>query len=130
MPKPSGNQLPASNKIDITPADYQLDIPVSEIINENPPSDENVPMDIVFVGAGPAGLAGAIELAKLVKDDHEKGGNLGDIEIAVLEKAQNIGDHSISGAVVNPKPFKELFPDLNTDDFPFMAPFMTYETFR
>ena len=122
MPNLSVNKQHNSIETNIKPADYQPDISVGEIINDRPPSDESVPMDVVFVGAGPAGLAGAIELAKLVKEDNDKGGNLGDVEIAVLEKAQKIGDHSISGAVVNPKPFKELFPDLKTDDFPFIAP--------
>jgi len=122
MSKQSDNQLQNSIETDITPADFQTDLVVDDIIKDNPPSDESVPMDVVFVGAGPAGLAGAIELAKLVKEDKDKGGNLGNVEIAVLEKAQKIGDHSISGAVVNPMPFKELFPDLKTDDFPFMAP--------
>ena len=43
-------------------------------------------MDVVIVGAGPAGLACAIELARLVKQDQEKGGGMPDVGIAVLEK--------------------------------------------
>jgi flavin-dependent dehydrogenase len=53
-------------------------------------------MDVVFVGAGPAGLAGAIELANLVRRDNEGGGGLGDVEIAVLEKAAGLGEHTLS----------------------------------
>jgi electron-transferring-flavoprotein dehydrogenase len=79
-------------------------------------------MDVLFVGGGPAGLAGAIELARLVKQDAESGGSLGDIQIAVLEKAAALGEHNLSGAVVNPAPFRELFPDLLDKDFPFRAP--------
>jgi electron-transferring-flavoprotein dehydrogenase len=41
------------------------------------------------------------------------------VEIAVLEKAESLGEHNLSGAVVNPGPFRELFPDLSDDDFPF-----------
>jgi electron-transferring-flavoprotein dehydrogenase len=79
-------------------------------------------MDVVFVGGGPAGLAGAIELAKLVKADHEAGGAIGDIQIAVLEKAGALGEHSLSGAAVNPRAFRELFPELKDSDFPFRGP--------
>ena len=79
-------------------------------------------MDVVFVGGGPAGLAGAIELARLVKKDNEAGGSLGDIQIALLEKAPGLGEHCLSGAVVNPIAFRELFPELGDADFPFRAP--------
>jgi electron-transferring-flavoprotein dehydrogenase len=74
---------------------------------------------VVFVGAGPSGLAGAIELARLAKKDQDQGGTLGEINIAVLEKAGSLGEHSLSGAVVNPRAFRELFPELKDADFPF-----------
>ncbi|MCB0390066.1 MAG: 4Fe-4S dicluster domain-containing protein [Bdellovibrionales bacterium] len=102
------------------PLDYQAKLDLSKIIVKNPPRhDDQVPMDVLFVGAGPAGLAGAIELAKLVKEDNEKGGNIGDVEIGVLEKAESLGGHNLSGAVINPRALKELFPSLNEKDFPF-----------
>lgn len=89
---------------------------VHNFILENPTlSEETVPMDVLFVGAGPAGLAGAIKLAQLVKDDPD----LSDIEIGVLEKAESLGGHTLSGAVINPAPLKELFPDLKEEDLPF-----------
>jgi electron-transferring-flavoprotein dehydrogenase len=79
-------------------------------------------MDVIFVGAGPAGLAGAIELARLVREGQERGGSLGEIEIGVLEKAGQLGEHSLSGAVVNPSAFQELFPGVSLDEFPFRRP--------
>ncbi len=79
-------------------------------------------MDVLFVGGGPAGLSGAIELARLVRKDNEAGGGLGAIEIGVLEKAAALGDHCLSGAVVNPSGFRELFPELAPADLPLRRP--------
>lgn len=76
-------------------------------------------MDVLFVGAGPAGLAGAIELAQLVKRAQAAGDTIPDLNIGVLEKAGSLGEHNLSGAVVNPRAFRELFPDLSDSDFPF-----------
>jgi len=96
------------------PADFQLPLPVDSLVREEPLDAEAVPMDVVFVGGGPAGLAGAIELAKLVREDPD----LGEIEIGVLEKSEELGQHCLSGAVVNPVALRELFPDLSDDDLP------------
>jgi electron-transferring-flavoprotein dehydrogenase len=106
----------------ILPAQYQPDLPLDRLILRDAPDPEAVPMDVLFVGGGPAGLAGAIELARLVKRDTDAGGSLGDVQIGVLEKASALGEHSLSGAVVNPAAFRELFPETPISDLPFRAP--------
>lgn len=104
------------------PADYQPELLRERIVIEEPPGDEAVPMDVLFVGGGPAGLSGAIELARLVKKDADEGGKLGEIEIGVIEKAERLGDHCLSGAVVNPIAFRELFPGIEDKDLPLRTP--------
>jgi electron-transferring-flavoprotein dehydrogenase len=102
----------------IVPARYQPALPVERFIRDEAPDKEAVAMDVAFVGGGPAGLAGAIELARLVKRDKEARGGLGNVEIAVLEKAETLGAHCLSGAVVNPVAFRALFPEMKDADFP------------
>ncbi len=106
----------------LDPRRYQPDLPKDRFILAESPDDEAVPMDVIFVGGGPAGLAGAIELARLVRKDAEEGGPLGELEIGVLEKSAELGEHTLCGAVVNPGPFRELFPELSDEDFPFRTP--------
>jgi electron-transferring-flavoprotein dehydrogenase len=100
------------------PARYQPPLPLDRLILTDgaPGAGDRMELDVVIVGAGPAGLACAIELAQLAK----RGG--GDVNIGVLEKAAALGEHSLSGAVVNPRAFRELLPDLHDRDFPFRGP--------
>nr|MDQ3744347.1 NAD(P)/FAD-dependent oxidoreductase [Acidobacteriota bacterium] len=79
---------------------------------------ESIEMDVLFVGAGPACLSGALHLARLVREHNEavekgtrKGKPLGEIQIAVIEKGASVGAHVLSGAVMDPKALKELIPD-------------------
>ncbi len=105
----------------VLPSAHQASLPLERLILTEPPDSEAVPMDVLFVGGGPAGLAGAIALARLVKADHDAGGDLGDVQIGVLEKAGALGEHSLSGAVVNPVAMRALFPELKAADFPFRS---------
>jgi electron-transferring-flavoprotein dehydrogenase len=106
----------------ILPIRHQPELPLAQLILEQPPSTEAIEMDVLFVGAGPAGLAGAIELARLVKREQAAGGSLPDLNIGVLEKAGSLGEHNLSGAVVNPRALRELFPELTDKDFPIRQP--------
>ena len=62
---------------------------------------ETMPVDVVIVGAGPAGLAAAIRLKQLDES----------LEVAVLEKGSEVGAHILSGAVIAPVALDELLPD-------------------
>jgi len=80
------------------PVQYSLNLPGLE--------REELPADVLLVGAGPANLACAIHLARLLQ---QKG--ITDKSILVLEKAADVGEHTLSGAVMNPRGIAELFPD-------------------
>src|SRR5579864_8281774 len=86
-------------------------------------------VDVLFVGAGPASLGGAIRLAQLyaehnraVKAGTKPGPELSTENILVIEKARAIGDHGISGAVLDPISFTELFGDFLAAGCPVEGP--------
>jgi len=87
---------------------------------------ETLEFDVVFVGAGPANLSGALHLNRLIKNHNEMSGNaLGDIEIAVIEKGAAVGAHILSGAVMDPKALKELITDFIEQGAPLESPVLT-----
>src|SRR5262245_22422928 len=98
------------------PSRYQPPLPLDQLLIKrgSEGAGDSMELDVLFVGAGPAGLAGAIELARLAKADP----GVGEINIGVLEKAEALGEHSLSGAVVNPIALRELFPDLAEKGLP------------
>ena len=70
------------------------------------PERESLDVDVLIVGAGPAGLSCAIHLRRLLA---ERG--MEDKTVLVLEKAEEVGYHILSGAVMDPRGIAELFPD-------------------
>src|SRR5215218_4516794 len=72
---------------------------------------ETLDIDVLFVGAGPASLAGAYHLANLIREHNAASSAKIEVSIAVLEKGREIGSHALSGAVVDPRAFRELYPE-------------------
>ncbi len=67
---------------------------------------DTLEVDVLLVGAGPASLACAIHLRRLFA---QRGWD--DKTVLVLEKAEDVGYHTLSGAVMDPRGMAELFPD-------------------
>ena len=87
------------------------------------PERESMEVDVLFVGAGPATLSSALHLMNQVEAHNENCEKTGEdpIEppmILVIEKAAGIGDHQLSGGVMNPKAIEELMPDYKEQGFP------------
>jgi electron-transferring-flavoprotein dehydrogenase len=79
--------------------------------------DERIDVGVAIVGGGTAGLACANRLLQLLADDAELTERLGEVPVAVIEKAKTCGGHNLSGAVMRPGPLQELFPDLSREDW-------------
>src|SRR5690242_6168638 len=71
-----------------------------------------MPADIVIVGGGPAGMACALRLSQLIDGHNAKNpdSQLTKENIYVLEKAREIGQHCLSGALLDPRSMRELLP--------------------
>jgi len=79
---------------------------------------EQLEMDVLFVGAGPANLAAALHLKnqiaehdEFVKKGIKHGREIGEIEIGIVEKGAFVGAHILSGAVMDALALRELMPD-------------------
>ncbi len=79
--------------------------------------DELIEVGVAIVGGGTAGLACANRLLQLLGDDPETMERLGEVPVAVIEKAKTCGGHNLSGAVMRPGPLQELFPDLTREQW-------------
>jgi electron-transferring-flavoprotein dehydrogenase len=80
-------------------------------------SHDTLDVDILIVGAGPAGLSAALRIAQLQK---AAGGD--PLSVAVIEKGREAGAHLLSGAVLDPSSLAELIPDYAQKGAPLESP--------
>ena len=62
-------------------------------------------MDVLIVGGGATSLAAAIKLKQLLNENDRKE------SVVVIEKADKLGQHNLSGAVFEADVLEELVPD-------------------
>ncbi|HEX5376502.1 MAG TPA: electron-transfer flavoprotein:ubiquinone oxidoreductase [Solirubrobacterales bacterium] len=79
--------------------------------------DERIEIGVAIIGGGTAGLACANRLLQLLGDDPETMEKLGEVPVAVIEKAKTCGGHNLSGAVMRPGPLQELFPEMSREQW-------------
>lgn len=72
--------------------------------------EESVYYDVVIVGAGPSGISASIKLKQLAIDKKI------DIKICVIEKSPSLGDHILSGAIIDITSIKELLPNSQIEE--------------
>jgi electron-transferring-flavoprotein dehydrogenase len=109
----------ASRNGAVAPSEFPPPVdPVKEFIKRELDSeDERIDVGVVIVGGGTAGLATANRLLQLLGDDPELMEKLGEVPVAVVEKAKICGGHSLSGAVMRPGPLQDLFPEISREDW-------------
>ncbi len=77
---------------------------------------EIMEVDVLIVGAGPAGLSTAIRLQQLAQEKNQE------LTICVLEKGSDVGAHILSGAVLETRALDELIPDWKEKNAPLNTP--------
>ena len=90
----------------VAPSEYPPPVdPVGEFVKRELDSeDERIEVGVAIIGGGTAGLATANRLLQLLGDDPETMERLGEVPVAIIEKAKTCGGHNLSGAVMRPKP--------------------------
>jgi electron-transferring-flavoprotein dehydrogenase len=103
----------------VVPADFPppVDSPREFVKRELDDEDERIEVGVAIVGGGTAGLACANRLLQLLADDPETMERLGEVPVAILEKAKTCGGHNLSGAVMRPAALQSLFPDMTREDW-------------
>jgi len=103
----------------VAPSEFPPPVdPVGEFVKRELDSeDERIEVGVAIVGGGTAGLATANRLLQLLGDDPETMERLGEVPVAVIEKAKTCGGHNLSGAVMRPGPLQELFPDMTREQW-------------
>src|ERR1700741_4391466 len=101
------------------PADFPPDVdPTREFVKRSLDGPEElIEVGVAIVGGGTAGLACANRLLQLLGDDPEMMERLGEVPVAVVEKAKTCGGHNLSGAVMRPGPLQELFPAMTREEW-------------
>jgi electron-transferring-flavoprotein dehydrogenase len=86
---------------------------------------ETMDVDVLIVGGGVAGLSCALQVQNQILQHNEDvasgkiaGEPIPEQMIVVLEKAAEVGAHSFSGAVLNPKALRELIPNFKEEGCP------------
>jgi electron-transferring-flavoprotein dehydrogenase len=103
----------------VAPSEFPPPVdPTGEFIKRELDSeDERIEVGVAIIGGGTAGLATANRLLQLLGDDPETMERLGEVPVAVIEKAKTCGGHNLSGAVMRPGPLQELFPDTTREQW-------------
>ncbi len=94
-----------------------VDVQAEFIRRELDAEEDLIDVGVAIVGGGTAGLATANRLLQLLGADPELLEALGEVPVAVIEKARTCGGHAMSGAVMRPGPLQRLFPELSREDW-------------
>src|SRR4051794_4227397 len=109
----------SSNGGPVAPIDFPppVDSRQEFIKRELDAEDDRIDVGVAIVGGGTAGLATANRLLQLLGDDPETMERLGEVPVAVIEKAKTCGGHNLSGAVMRPAALQELFGDVSREQW-------------